>query len=65
MMLKTQEHIDLMEMFEREYRGSFRMDREPQELWARGIIYQDDQANTVFQAYRRGYALGKAIGREE
>lgn len=60
MMLKTQEHQDLMAMFEREFKGR-RLDREPKESWPRGIIYQDGHINILFDAYRRGYALAKAI----
>jgi hypothetical protein len=63
-MLYTREHDDLMEMFEREYRGH-RLDREAKELWVRGNVYQNGETNTLFLAYRRGYALGKVIGRED
>jgi hypothetical protein len=58
-MLKTKEHSDLTEMFEREYKG--RLDKEPKDLWARGRVYQDGQINELFLAYRRGYAYGKAV----
>lgn len=59
-MLKTQEHIELMAMFEREFKGR-RLDKEPKEMWPRGIIYQDGQVNDIFLVYRRGYAYGKAV----
>lgn len=59
-MLHTQEHIDLMAMFEREFKGK-RLDREEKSLWPRGRIYQDGSVNELFDAYRRGYALAKAI----
>lgn len=58
-MLKTQEHIDLIAMFEREFTGS-RLDKESKDLWVNGRIYQDGQLNELFLAYRRGYAFGKA-----
>lgn len=58
-MLKTQEHIDLIAMFEREFSGRF--DKESKDLWTMGRIYQDGQLNEIFLAYRRGYAFGKAI----
>jgi hypothetical protein len=61
-MLKTQEHIDLIQMFEREFTGH-RTDKESKDLWAKGRIYQDGQLNELFLAYRRGYAFGKAIER--
>lgn len=59
-MLKTQEHIDLIAMFEKEVRGS-RLDKESKDLWARGIIYQDGRLNEMFLLYRKGYAFGKAV----
>lgn len=58
----TREHSDLMEMFEREYKGR-RLDRESKDGWARGIIYQDGFVNELFLAYRRGAAYGAAIER--
>lgn len=64
-MLVTKEHIDLVDMFEREHKGCFRFDKETKAMWSRGIVYQDGTANMVFLAYRRGYAFGKAIGRDE
>jgi hypothetical protein len=60
MQLKSQEHIDLMAMFEREHRGR-RLDKEPKNLWAMGRIYQDGQLNDLFLVYRKGYALAKSI----
>jgi hypothetical protein len=65
-MLNTQEHIDLIAMFEREpeYKGR-RLDKESKASWARGVIYQDATLNELFLAYRRGYAFGKAFGRQE
>lgn len=61
--LKTQEHIDLMAMFERENKGR-RLDKEEKALWTLGRVYQDGTVNELFLAYRRGYALGKAIHME-
>lgn len=61
-MLNTHEHYELMEQFEKEHRH-LRLDREPKDLWSRGIIYGSGEANNLFLAYRRGYALGKAVSR--
>lgn len=63
-MLKTQEHVDLIAMFEREpeYKGR-RLDKERKEFWTVGHVYQDGHLNELFLAYRRGYAYGKAIER--
>jgi hypothetical protein len=60
MELKTQEHIDLMAQFEKQFRGR-RLDREAKEFWAKQRIYQDGQVNELFLAFRQGYALAKAI----
>lgn len=59
-MLKSQEHYDLMAMFEREHSGRF--DKEDKTLWPKGIVYQDGLVNELFKTYRRGYAYGKVIG---
>lgn len=59
MQIHTQEHIDLMAMFEREHSG--RKDKEPKNLWPMGRIYQDGQINKLFLAYRKGYALARAV----
>lgn len=60
-LLKSQEHIDLMDMFEREFKG-MRMDREDKSIWRMERIYQSGETNNLFLAYRRGYAFGKAVG---
>lgn len=59
MQLHSQEHIDLMAMFEREFGG--RKDKEPKNLWTMGRIYQDGQVNDLFLAYRKGYALARCV----
>jgi len=60
MTIKTQEHSDVMAQFERESKG-MRLDRELKDYWPLGRVYQDGHVNEVFLAYRRGYALAKAI----
>lgn len=57
-MLKTKEHYDLMAMFEKNFKHR-RLDKEPKELWHKGIIYQDGHVNELFEVYRLGYAFGK------
>lgn len=59
-MLKTKEHYDLMAQFEKEFRG-LRMDKEDKELWPKGRIYASGETDMIFDAYRRGYALGKSV----
>lgn len=60
MRLGDREHDELMESFEREYR-QVRLDREDKGLWAQGNIYQSGETNSLFLAYRSGYALGKVV----
>ena len=62
-MLKTQEHVDLMYQFEKEFK-TLRIDKEPRELWPSGAIYQNGNTNEIFLAYRKGYAYGKAANRD-
>lgn len=60
MTINTKEHYDLMAQFEREF-SHHRLDKEPKDLWSKGIIYQNGQANELFLAYRRGYAYGVVV----
>lgn len=64
-MLKTQDHYDLMDQFEREFKGEARMDKEAKEFWSKGCVYQHGDLNKLFLAYRRGYALGVSKTRQE
>ncbi len=59
MPLFSTDHYELMAMFEREF-SSFRLDREPKELWPQGNIYQSGETNNLFTAYRKGAAYGLA-----
>jgi hypothetical protein len=59
MTLNSKEHYDLMAMFEHEFRGDFRLDKEDKTLWKKGHLYQDGNANLAFLAYRRGYAFAR------
>lgn len=61
MTLFSQDHYNLMTMFEREFSGRF--DKEPKEIWVKGRIYQDGTINELFLAYRKGYAFGVGASR--
>ena len=63
MNIKSAEHYDLMEMFEKEFRGH-RLDREDKAMWPRGVVYQSGETNALFLAYRKGVSYGKARERE-
>lgn len=60
-MLKTKEHYDLLYQFEKDLKV-LETDKEPKELWCKGIIYCNGKVNELFRAYRTGYAFGKTIG---
>lgn len=56
--LGSLEHEEIMKSFEAlKPRG--RLDREPKESWARGVIYQDGAVNELFLMYRHGYSAGR------
>lgn len=57
-MLKSKEHYDLIEQFEKEF-SHRHLAKEPKERWAKGNVFQDGQTNELFLAYRTGYAYGK------
>lgn len=61
MAIHDKEHYELMEQFEKNYKGR-RFDKEPKELWGTlKRIYQDGLVNELFLAYRLGYSLGKVV----
>lgn len=60
MQITSREHCELMTNFESRFKGH-RLDKEPKELWAKGVCYQDGHVNELFKAYREGCALHKAI----
>lgn len=59
MTLHSQDHYEIMEMFERALKPG-RTDKEPKSLWAKGHIYQDGQVNNLFLAFRQGVAYGRS-----
>lgn len=62
-MLGTQEHYDVIAMFDREFKGH-RLDKEDKSMWKRGHVYQNGETDALFNAYLRGYALGKCVERQ-
>lgn len=61
-MLHTQEHIDLVAMFEREFKiAGLYATKEAKPMWKTGHIYCHSETNSLFLAYRRGYAFAKAL----
>lgn len=62
MQLKTQEHYDVIAMFERLGIGA-RFEKEQKELWPKGHVYQHGDTNNLFLAFRHGVAFGKSLDR--
>jgi hypothetical protein len=62
MTLGSQDHIELIAMFERIYKGE-RLDKEAKEYWPKGNVYQSGETNKLFLAFRHGAAYGQAISR--
>lgn len=61
MQIVTKEHYDLMESFERQHKRTVRDREDDKGLWAKGYIYKDGHLNSLFIAFRQGYALGKRM----
>jgi hypothetical protein len=61
-MLKSREHYELIDSFDREFRH-LRTDKEEKPLWEKGYVYANGSVNELFLAYRKGYALGKSVER--
>lgn len=62
-MLFTKEHYELIAQFEKSAGKYFRLDKEPKELWKRGQIFQNGEANNAFKMYCEGFAYGRAVER--
>ncbi len=59
-MLGTKEHYDVIDFFDR-VNTNLRLDKEPKNLWKKGIIYQDGEVNDLFKQFLAGYNYGKAM----
>lgn len=62
MTLLGKDHYEMIEFFERTITG-YRLDKEPKELWSKGIIYQHGELNQLFKVFRQGVAYGQAVER--
>ena len=60
MTLLSQDHYDLIAMFDRLFKGR-RLDKEPKEIWSKGRIYQNGEINELFLAFRQGVAYGQRL----
>ena len=59
------EFYEMMAHFEKEIASgkmpyiSARLEKEPKELWSKGIVYQNSEVNNAFCFYRHGYAFAR------
>jgi hypothetical protein len=60
MTLLSQDHYDLIAMFDRLYKGE-RLDKETKDMWPKGYVYQNGETNRLFLAFRQGVAYGRAV----
>lgn len=60
MRVGSAEFYELIAMFDREFKGH-RLDKEAEDQWPKGYVYQNGETNNLFLAYRKGVALGKAL----
>ena len=65
MSLVSKEHYDLIDMFEKIFKGQFRFDKEDKATWTKGFVYQHGDANRMFLAFRQGCAYGRSLERVE
>lgn len=61
MTLVSKEHYEMIEMFEKVFAGQYRMEKEDKTMWTKGRVYQHDNLNQLFLAFRHGVAYGKAV----
>ena len=62
MTLGTKDHDELIEMFDKVFKGR-RLDKEAKDMWSRGHVYQDGSVNDLFLAFRHGVAFERARSR--
>lgn len=58
MTLLSKDHYEMIEFFDRQF-SHLRLDKEPKEMWSKGRIYQNGDANDLFLAFRHGAAYGR------
>lgn len=62
MRVGDKDFYEMLADFDRMVRKEFynaRTDKEPKDLWIKGIIYQDGKVNELFKAFRLGYAYAQ------
>ena len=60
MTIQSADHYEMIEFFDRLF-AHLRLDKEPKDMWAKGRIYQNGEANDLFIAFRHGVGYGKSV----
>lgn len=60
MKVGTKEFDEILANFEKNF-NYLRLDKESEELWRTGNIYQNGETNNAYRAYIYGYSLGRAV----
>lgn len=60
MKVGTKEFYDILEKFEKDF-YHMRLDKESEEFWKIGLIYQNGETNNAYNAYIHGYSLGRLV----
>jgi len=58
MTIGSKEHYEILEMFEKNF-SNHRLDKEPFDLWKKGIIYQNGETNNLYKAFILGYSFAR------
>ncbi len=60
MTIQSAEHYEIIKFFDSQF-AHLRLDKETKDMWAKGHIYQNGEANNLFLAFRHGVAYGKSV----
>lgn len=64
MNIGSKDHYEAIAMFDKIVQASptlrVRLEKEDRAIWAKGRVYQDENANVAFAAFLQGVAWGRA-----
>lgn len=61
MTLGSNEHYEVIAMFEKIYLHKELLEKFPKEEWINGPIYRNEVVHSLFVMFRHGVALGKVL----
>lgn len=64
MQIRTKEHYDILTAFEKSHSG-LRFDKEPYELWSKGVVYQNGEVNKLYGLFMLGYSTARTVYMQE